>query len=238
MCTCAYTYAFVTAALTKAPNEPSKVCAMIGLRPWCRRVRARAHTCTFNLCAPVHLCAFASWLKSLLFVNSPWVYDTGGSFMCPRLGEGLSGRAAWSQGSHTAAHCPALRAASQRQGGLAPLPLLLGSVSGPGGGSPKWPPRESQALCPIWWCSCMESRGEEALKPCRWKGSVDSYTEWCHSKEGCVRKSVITKEMLQSLYILYWRTMQELRHILFCFLCNSQNFWKWILWKITIYFIL
>lgn len=46
----------------------------------------------------------------------------------------------------------------------------------------------------------MESRGEEALKPCRWKGSVDSYTEWCHSKEGCVRKSVITKEV--ALYIV------------------------------------
>lgn len=52
--------------------------------------------------------------------------------MCPRLGEGLSGRGAWSQGSHTAAHCPELRAASQHQGGLALLPLLWGSVSVPG----------------------------------------------------------------------------------------------------------
>lgn len=69
--------------------------------------------------------------------------------MCPRLGEGTSGRAAPSQGSHTAAHCPELRAASQRQGGLALLPLLWGSVSGPGGGSRKWPPRESQAPCPV-----------------------------------------------------------------------------------------
>eukprot|EP00064_Thunnus_orientalis_P008531 superscaffoldBa00001021_g8554 len=59
-------------------------------------------------------------------------YGTGGSFMCPRLGEGLSGRGAWSQGSHTAAHCPELRAASQHQGGLALLPLLWGSVSVPG----------------------------------------------------------------------------------------------------------
>lgn len=57
--------------------------------------------------------------------------------MCPRLGEGLSGQGAWSQGLHTAAHCPELRATSQRQGGLVLLPMLWGSVSGPGGWQPK-----------------------------------------------------------------------------------------------------
>lgn len=35
----------------------------------------------------------------------------------PGPGEALSGQGARSQRSHTAAHCPGLRAASQRQGG-------------------------------------------------------------------------------------------------------------------------
>lgn len=86
--------------------------------------------------------------QTLLSVCSPWVYGTGGSFMWPRLGEGLSGQGAWSQVSHTAAHCPELRAASQRRGGLVFLPQLWESVSRPEGGSPKWPPRERQDLCP------------------------------------------------------------------------------------------
>lgn len=44
----------------------------------------------------------------------------------------MSGQGAWSQGSHTAAHCPELRAASQRWGGLVFLPQLWESVHGLG----------------------------------------------------------------------------------------------------------
>ena len=105
------------------------------------------------VCACLCVALYSLGQQTLLSVCRPWVYGTGGSFMWPRLGEGLSGQGAWSQGSHTAAHCPELRAASQRRGGLVFLPQLWESVSRPGGGSPKWPPRERQDLCPR-WCSC------------------------------------------------------------------------------------
>lgn len=125
-------------------------------------MRVLAH---INLCMQlvwpvcVHACVvlYSLGQQTLLSVCSPWVYGTGGSFMWPRLGEGLSGQGAWSQGSHTAAHCPELRAASQRRGGLVFLPQLWESVSRPGGGSPKWPPRERQDLCPR-WCFCGQQR--------------------------------------------------------------------------------
>lgn len=88
----------------------------------------------------------------------------------PGPGEALSGQGARSQRSHTAAHCPGLWAASQRQGGWErPFgPCSWDMFSGLWG----------------WQLEVAAQRAGSYQRPLRCRvggqGGVDSRAEWCH----------------------------------------------------------
>lgn len=94
----------------------------------------------------------------------------------PGPGEALSGQGARSQRSYTAAHCPGLRAASQRQGGE--------------GGGPPFGPCSWDMFLGLWgWqLEVAAQRAGSYQRPLRCRvggqGGVDSRAEWCHFQRG------------------------------------------------------
>lgn len=128
---------FSTSARLSRPHKSKcasecVICCVSDLN-WC--LRPHTSSCAEGACvcqsAHVCVCVAGPGRAAALSVQSVTLRHRRLFHVPPGPGEAVSGQGARSQGSHTAAHCPGLRAASQRQGGggLAARPPLWGYVS-------------------------------------------------------------------------------------------------------------
>lgn len=126
---------------------------------WC--LRPHTSSCAEGACvcqsAHVCVCVAGPGRAAALSVQSVTLWHRRLFHVPPGPGEAVSGQGARSQGSHTAAHCPGLRAASQRQGG---------------GGWPLGPRSGDMFLGPWGWQLEVAAQREPVPPSCPRRGSV------------------------------------------------------------------
>jgi len=122
--------------------------------------------------------------------------------MCPRLGEGLSGQGAWSQGSTL---LPSVQSSGQPVNAREAWPfcpcsgeVFLGLRVAAQSGRPE---RESQAFRPPTVLALQGGPGFGRHRgPRRWRGGADSHAERRHAKEDCSMNIEESGEMSTTFY--------------------------------------
>lgn len=157
----------------------------------CWQLYACAHLCMYIvLRVPAYLCVRADAGESALCAQPMSLWHRG-LFHVPKARRGSE----WSGGLEPGlAHCCPLSRASGNQsttGRPSPSAHALGKCFRAWGVAAQSGRPERARPC----ARCNATVADRAVEPFRWRGSVDSHTEWCHSKESCRLRRCVLRDV-------------------------------------------